>query len=138
MPAGSGCASWPLRSVSHNNAESMKGLTLLAPWAEAVFSRGKDVENTTWKTPYRGPLAIHAGMTLDLATCAELHLDPAQVIRGAIIGVVDLVDVVTDSTSPWAMPGYRHLILANPRRLDVPIPCKGRYSNGLWTLPHSL
>lgn len=82
---------------------------------------------------------------------APLHL-------GAIIGTVDLVDVHTavvyqtrDSLaaldcceSSWAETGYTehggrqrrdivHLVLENPRPLDVPIPCRGAL--GLWTPP---
>jgi hypothetical protein len=62
---------------------------------------------------------------------------------GAILGVVDLVDVhvcrgSTDEAyggcTPWAdYAANYHLVLANPRPLQAPIPVRGRL--GLWTLP---
>lgn len=38
-----------------------KGLTFVQPWATAVAFAGKDIENRSWRTHYRGPLAVHAG-----------------------------------------------------------------------------
>ncbi|WP_155960585.1 ASCH domain-containing protein [Fischerella sp. PCC 9605] len=37
----------------------MKAISLKAPWAWAIFHAGKDVENRSWKTEYRGSLLIH-------------------------------------------------------------------------------
>ncbi|MFA5377738.1 MAG: ASCH domain-containing protein [Dehalococcoidia bacterium] len=42
---------------------------------------------------------------------------PAQ----AIVGEVDLVDIVKDSKSPWADPGQYHWILKDPIKYDKPI-----------------
>jgi hypothetical protein len=39
----------------------------------------------------------------------------------AIIGSVDLVDIVTDSESPWAEPDKYHWILENARIFDAPM-----------------
>ena len=65
--------------------------------------------------------------------------------RGAVIGVVDLVDVhwsgmecargaaschEYDLCSDWAQAYHHHLVLANPRPLPRPIPARGRL--GLW------
>lgn len=65
---------------------------------------------------------------------------------GAFIGVVDLVDVhrACGCCAPWGEPGIAyvepgqkpprqtvHLVLANPRPLPEPIPCRGAL--GLWT-----
>jgi hypothetical protein len=46
--------------------------------------------------------------------------------------VVDVVDCVQGSTSPWAVSGQWHWLLANPRRLTKPIPYRGAL--GLWTV----
>ena len=40
----------------------MKALTIRQPWAWAIIFDGKDVENRSWNTSYRGDLAIHAGV----------------------------------------------------------------------------
>lgn len=52
----------------------------------------------------------------------------------AIVGVVDLVDVVKGSRSRWAEPGCFHWILANPREFAKPVlMVKGKL--GLWNFP---
>ena len=43
----------------------MKALTLYEPWASLVWTGWKEVETRKWYTNYRGPLAIHAGVTTD-------------------------------------------------------------------------
>lgn len=44
-----------------------------------------------------------------------------QLQSRAIIGAVDLVDIVRDSKSPWAEPGVYHWILVNAELFDSPI-----------------
>ena len=39
----------------------MKALTIHQPYAELIRRGEKVIENRTWPTSYRGPLAIHAG-----------------------------------------------------------------------------
>ena len=140
----------------------MRILTVRQPWAWAIVHGEKDVENRTQSWKYRGPIAIHAanqtseqGMRDDNVRAAWSEHgegDPLEaLVIGAVIGVVDLVDVHTCATdccsSPWAMQDlvvetwrgplsqtrsqFRvHLVLANPRPLAKPIPAKGRL--GLW------
>lgn len=45
----------------------MYALTVKQPWASAIMAGLKRVENRTWRTDYRGPLAIHAGSSIDPA-----------------------------------------------------------------------
>ena len=56
--------------------------------------------------------------------------------REAIIGVVCLADVVTDSPSPWAAAGCYHWVLEFPAPVDPVISCRGR--PGLWIPPAAL
>ena len=42
----------------------MKAITLTQPWATLVAIGAKRIETRSWRTFYRGPLAIHAGKTL--------------------------------------------------------------------------
>ncbi|MCT7962339.1 ASCH domain-containing protein [Laspinema sp. D1] len=42
-----------------------KALTLKQPWAWAVAHLGKNIENRSWPTKYRGELYIHAGVGWD-------------------------------------------------------------------------
>lgn len=46
----------------------MKALTLTQPWATLVARGEKQIETRSWRTDYRGPLAIHAGKGLAGAT----------------------------------------------------------------------
>jgi hypothetical protein len=112
----------------------MKALTVKNPWAWAIINAGKDIENRSWRTLYRGPLAIHAAASP--RTDAQLprgvpRPDPEDLVDAAILGVVDLIDVVERSKSKW-FQGEFGWVLANPRRLSSPLPCKGRL--GLWSL----
>ncbi|MFH2071237.1 MAG: hypothetical protein ABIJ75_00105 [Actinomycetota bacterium] len=49
---------------------------------------------------------------------------------GAIIGFVELVDIIRDSDSEWAEPGMYHWVLREPWFLDGPIQMRGY--QGLW------
>jgi hypothetical protein len=40
----------------------MKAITVRQPWAWAIINAGKDIENRTWNTNFRGRVAIRAGM----------------------------------------------------------------------------
>ena len=106
----------------------MRALTVRRPWAYAIIYLGKDVENRSWWTSYRGPLLIHA------AGSAPRHdlLVPvkySELVRGAITGVVELYDCVRDAKSEWAERGQWHWLLRDPRPLE-PIRCQGAL--GLW------
>jgi hypothetical protein len=43
----------------------MKTLSIRQPWSWLILHQGKNIENRTWYTPYRGPLFIHAGKLWD-------------------------------------------------------------------------
>jgi hypothetical protein len=120
----------------------MRILTVRQPWAWAIIHAGKAVENRRWSTDYRGPVAIHAGLRFDhdwASAALDDAMRPARNTRevgrprpwevfGAIIGVVDLVDVHEFDgieCSPWAQSDACHLILENARPLREPIPFTG-------------
>lgn len=127
----------------------MRILTVRQPWAWAIIHGGKDVENRVRNIAgdYRGPVLIHTALKRDdqgwvdsgaWRLTTSMRGEPMAL--GAIIGVVDLVDVHHDMScpwepgrrgyragqcSPWAEPNAFHLVFANPRALDEPIPYKG-------------
>jgi len=112
----------------------MKALSLSQPMAWAIFN-GKDVENRTWQTKFRGRIYIHASRGFDLShydwialnenrLCCRLP-QPEDLTHGAIIGEVDIIDCTRASTSRWAMVGHWNFILANPVMYAEPIPCPG-------------
>jgi hypothetical protein len=115
----------------------MKALTVKQPWAWAILHAGKDIENREWRTHYRGPLAVHAGARLHRDAALPRRspmLGPRDLVFSAILGVVDLVDVVESNRSKW-FHGTFGWVLKNPRPLARPILCKGRL--GLWSLSAS-
>ncbi len=116
----------------------MKALSIRQPWAYAILHGGKDIENRTQYRKYRGELVIHAPKTLDTFERwpqGEPKPDESVLHRSAILGVVDLVDVVQQSSSPWFDAKFAFgFKLANPRPLPEPID----YSRGtpsFWTVP---
>lgn len=125
----------------------MKVLTVWQPWASLtieteIVSQIKNIENRNWYTNYRGPLVIHAGKKYDKAgelwvrnkfgfektvkwfSTIEFHL-------GAVIGIVDLIDCVKKSESPWFIGEYG-FVLSNPRKI-IPYPYPGQ--QGFFEIP---
>lgn len=89
----------------------------------------KDVENRTRRISHRGLLAIHAAAgRVDRDIMVTLAIDPRRLVRGAIVGVVDLVGVSTTDPSWWATAGAVHWKVARPRRLLSPIVTPGAQS----------
>lgn len=116
----------------------MKALSVQQPWAWAIIHNRKDIENRTWKTSFRGTVAIHASLKLqpDAEMPARRRTPrPDELLLGYIIGVAELVDVVEESDSIWFGGPYGFL-LKNPRPLAKPIACKGKL--GLWEVPPDL
>lgn len=117
----------------------MKALTIRQPWAWAIMSGLKIVENRTWKTPYRGDLLIHAGRGASVNMGGVLPDGtpiPDDLPRGVALGVVELIDILPAEacdpdnpfvTGPWCW------VLSRPRPLPQPIACKGALS--LWRPP---
>lgn len=111
----------------------MIALSIRQPWAWAIITGHKRIENRSWTTHYRGPMLIHAGARLEpvdtLIPIAKTRgfamPQPDDLKRGGIVGQVDLVDVVTNSRDPWFDPGGYGWVLANPRELSFHA-CKGR------------
>lgn len=95
----------------------MKALSVRQPWAWAIVAGLKPVENRTWQTNYRGPLLIHAGRRDDPDgfRFLESHgiATPEDLLRGGMIGRVELIDIATKHPSIWAQPGCFNWLLAN-------------------------
>lgn len=135
--------------------EPLCAITVRQPWAWAIAAGHKPVENRSWTTSHRGPLAIHAGKTLDPAAerfiSARLDpdlplppkwwLQPGTLPAGAIVALADLTGFCARrmggarecACGSWAMAGAVHWRLARVRPLAEPVPCRG--AQGLWTVP---
>jgi hypothetical protein len=74
----------------------MKALTVKEPWAAAIVQWGKDVENRSRPTKYRGQLYIHAGKAWDKDAPEPIFkitglLPVASLGHGMVIGTVDVI-----------------------------------------------
>lgn len=112
-------------------SNEIRCLAIRQPWAWAIVAGAKEVENRSWKTDYRGPVLIQASSkTADVNRLAKTHkLRPRDFVYGALIGVVDLVDIVPLSegleANPWAW-GAHCWIFRNARAFRRSIPFKAR------------
>lgn len=113
-------------------------LSIRQPWAWLILNSGKDIENRTWPTRFRGRVLIHAGKGMTraefddamdfIALNAGIPLDFSepefdQLQRGGIVGEAEIVDCVTQSPSPWFVGEYG-FVLRNAKPLPFE-PCKG-------------
>jgi len=112
----------------------MKALSIKQPWAWLIINGGKDIENRSWPTKFRGRVLVHAakGMTLkeyDEAVDIVKQINPQIIVpslplqRGGIIGSVEIVDCVRQSESPWFF-GPCGFVLRDPKLLPFR-PLKG-------------
>jgi len=103
----------------------VRAISIRQPWAELIVRGEKDVENRSWRTRHRGPLLIHAGVVADRASYVK-HGVPRDVPRGAIVGVVELVEVTQTRASGWHLEGQWGWYLARAKRFKKPILMKGQ------------
>jgi len=104
---------------------------------DLLIMKGRPRSRTLWPTKLRGTIAIHASKGfsrweyeegVDYLPVRYRKIVPAyeDIPRGAIIGMVDLVDRVEDSNSRW---------FGGPYGIK-PIPCTGQL--GFWNLPSEI
>lgn len=115
-------------------------LSVKQPWAWAIISGGKDVENRGRPTKFRGRLYIHASKAeapdevdemCELAA-EEKGVEPARIRAryereqafGKVIGSVEIVACRDESDSRWFVGPYG-FELRKPRRLEEPIDLSG-------------
>lgn len=132
-------------SVGINNEKKkidMKTLSVQQPWAYAICTGVKDIENRTWQPKgVPGRILIHASSKKVPKDFDEKNLDPETIsimtnLRlfgimpeyedlplSAIIGYVDVVgfDTDNDNDSPWAAQECTHWQLSDAYMFDEPI-----------------
>jgi hypothetical protein len=109
-------------------------LSVRQPDAWAIIAGFKDIENRWWPTNIRGRIFIHAGKNKTQLQEGMEYLQRKGVKRlpreedltfGAIIGSVEIVACVDKHRSKWRAKSVTFgFVLANPRRLKVPVPLK--------------
>lgn len=123
----------------------MKCISLWQPWASLMALGHKTIETRSRRINYRGPLAIHAANKLIVPddpefkeALIEFNINPDELPCGAIVGVCDLVNCfqiqkgdtfyilkAEELFGDWT-PGRFAWVTCNMRKLENPIPCRGR------------
>lgn len=89
--------------------KATKALSVQQPWAWLIVNGYKPVENRTWRTLFRGPTLIHAGLKADpegylwvQENFPDIPLPPFQALeRGGVVGEAVIVNCVSHHDSPW-------------------------------------
>ncbi len=128
----------------------MKALTICQPYAQLIVRSEKRVENRSWSTNYRGPIAIHAGKSRDWLSEddeARFHFLHDPLVFSAVLGTATLIDCLHidriergeyDRRHPW-LRTHEHTegtwcwVLDHIHRFRTPLPWKG--AQGLWVIP---
>ena len=121
-------------------------LSVRQPYADCIVLGEKEIEVRTWRTDYRGRLYIHAGKQPH-KNPSSMHTDGC--VFGAIIGHVDLVDVIPMDFGLFSYYSDKHLcdpelfadnvcgwVLENAKMLDTPIQCNGKLR--IFKMPESV
>ncbi len=135
----------------------MKAITLTQPWSSMVAIGAKKIETRSWRTTYRGLIAIHAAKSFPLSAqeVAEDNLDwyrtelkeagiesIEQFPLGKIVAVANLRNCIpAEEAFPritvdesWLgdySPGRWAWVLSDVHRMITEVAAKG--SLGLWT-----
>lgn len=141
--------------------EGLRGLSVCAPWWWWIIYGGKNIENRSQRTHYRGPLLIQASTRWGGARVARdnetaissfmkapapvgivhpgMDFDQIKALGGHIVGVVDVVDCLDPSPNPenpWQMPGQFGWVLSNARPVKTPVKFPGAL--GLFRTPYEV
>lgn len=137
----------------------MKVLSMIQPWASLFVLREAKYETRTWKTNYRGDLAIHTSKKIDIKVCGYRIIQDLlgkhgysadNLPTGVIIGVCKLRNClkVVENHDTWAVLEDGRKVSGNDfllgdfavggyvwevedmRLLEKYIPAKGQL--GLW------
>lgn len=127
---------------------AVKALTVKQPWATAIMFGLKQYETRSWRTPYRGRIAIHTSRrqpTREDMSVFGFDLRrrlPASFPRGVVLGTCVLEDVIL-CTRRWteSLSWEERLLgnftfgryawrLADVQPFDEPEPADGHL--GLW------
>lgn len=139
----------------------MRALSLTQPWATLIAIGAKRVETRSWRTSFRGEIAIHASKGFPKWAQEYLHsyffrerlysagyTKPADFERGAIIATARLTTVGTTEAIVKAGLNAEQLTFGDfsagrfgwflnaIKRLPEPIPCRGALS--LWEVPEDI
>ncbi|MGY3715773.1 ASCH domain-containing protein [Sutcliffiella cohnii] len=137
----------------------MKVLSMIQPWASLFVLREAQYETRSWKTNYRGPLAIHTSKKINKAVCSHRAIQALLYKHGytveglptgkiiAVCNLIDCLKVVENHQTSAILEDGREVsgndfflgdypengyvwVIEGMRTLDTFIPAKGKL--GLW------
>lgn len=125
----------------------MKALTLTQPWATLVAIGAKRIETRSWKTTYRGTLAIHAAVGTpkwardvlvpnepfrSTLANAGIRIGPVKNLNwlplGAIVAVCELVDCMFVMRDHWILSTSGQKLQVTKPELEFGDYSPGRYA----------
>lgn len=125
----------------NTDSKTMKAISLWEPWATAMALGLKANETRSWFAAYRGDLVICSAKrpttALEHAVCAENRIDPATLVFGCALCIVELYDCVSTNGLAGKIPaqearlgnyefGRFAWLTRNLRRFETPIPVSGK------------
>lgn len=104
---------------------AIRALSIRQPYCHQILHEGKDIENRSRRSHYRGWFLIHASGTINADNRAIIR--EKDLPTGGFVGLAKLVDCVDHSDSRWFMrkEGNRGFVLEDAMPLKQPIPYKG-------------
>ncbi len=99
----------------------LKGLSVRQPWAEQIMRGKKTIEYRSCFVNHRGRIYIYASLSRYPASkeesfAEEVGYDVEHLPRGVVVGTVEITDCSDVGGGEFAWH------LANPKRLDCPVP----------------
>jgi hypothetical protein len=102
----------------------MKVLSMIQPWASLFVLREAKYETRSWRTNYRGPLAIHTSKKIDKAVCNHVAIQSLlgkhgytieNLPTGMIIAVCKLEKClkVIENNQTWAVLEDGQIVSSN-------------------------
>lgn len=122
------------------NSMELTCLSIQQPWAWCIFNAGKNIENRTWRTQYRGHLLIHASKKFNKYAYDHLQknldfygienlptIEEFSTMLGGFVGMVDMVSCRRQYHSVWKDLDSYGWVLKNPITLNF-VPYTGKLS----------
>ncbi|MEU3708358.1 hypothetical protein AB0E82_39480 [Streptomyces anulatus] len=124
-----------MSTLTQPEGDWIRGISIKQPWATAILTGTKTIENRPQHWSWRGWVLLHAGQQTDRAALRVPMV--ARTIRGrnlttgAVIGVARLTGCHRHPDgfppcTPWAQDGAWHLELSDVQALALPIPARGQ------------